>query len=112
MPSRPGSKDDNVILVDHALQARHAEGKPIRVGIVGAGFMTQGLTNQICHSVPGMRVVAISNRRPSRGFDVFRYAGQENVVEATNGRALDDAIRAGKPAVTGDALLLARSELI
>ena len=47
-----------MILVDHALKAREAEGRPIRVGIVGAGFMTQGLTNQICQSVPGMKLVA------------------------------------------------------
>ena len=36
-----------MILVDTALQERQAQGKPIRVGIVGAGFMCQGLTNQI-----------------------------------------------------------------
>jgi len=101
-----------VILVDHALQARQAEGKPIRVGIVGAGFMTQGLTNQICHSVPGMRVAAISNRRPERALDVFRYAGQDNAVMVESGRKLDEMIRANIPAVTDDALLLARSELI
>ena len=48
-----------MILVDTALQARAAEGKPIRVAILGAGFMCQGLTNQIVHSTPGMRVVSI-----------------------------------------------------
>ena len=52
-----------MILVDTALQAREAEGKPIRVGIIGAGFMARGLTNQIVNSVPGMRVVAIYNRK-------------------------------------------------
>ena len=36
-----------MILVDNALQARAAKGTPIRVAIVGAGFMCQGLTNQI-----------------------------------------------------------------
>ncbi len=46
-----------MIIVDTALKAREAEGRPIRVGIVGAGFMGQGLTNQIVNSVPGMRVV-------------------------------------------------------
>ena len=52
-----------MILVDDALKARQDAGNPIRVGIVGAGFMCQGLTNQIAHSVPGMRVVAVSNRK-------------------------------------------------
>ena len=52
-----------MIIVDKALQARDEANNPIRVGLVGAGFMAQGLTNTIVNSVPGMRVVAISNRR-------------------------------------------------
>ena len=101
-----------MILVDTALQARAAQGKPIRVAILGAGFMCQGLTNQIAHSVPGMRVVAIYNRKVGRAIDVFRYAGYEDVAVAENQRQLDDAIRANKPAATEDAFLLARSDLI
>jgi predicted homoserine dehydrogenase-like protein len=101
-----------VILVDHALQARHAAGKPIRVGILGAGFMTQGLTNQICNSVPGMRVAAIYSRKPHRGRDVFDYSGQTGVVYVDTQRQLDQAITAGIPAVTEDASLLARSDFV
>jgi predicted homoserine dehydrogenase-like protein len=55
-------------IVDTALEARADQNRPIRVGIVGAGFMGQGLTNQIVNSTPGMRVVAISNRRPEMEF--------------------------------------------
>ena len=33
-----------MILVDNALRAREEQGKPIRVAMVGAGFMGQGLT--------------------------------------------------------------------
>jgi predicted homoserine dehydrogenase-like protein len=101
-----------VLLVDHALQARHAAGKPIRVGILGAGFMTQGLTNQICHSIPGMRVVAIYSRKPQRGRDVFQYSGQTGVAYVDTQQELDQAIATGVPAVTEDALLLARSDLV
>jgi predicted homoserine dehydrogenase-like protein len=54
-----------MILVDNALKAREQSGKPIRVGMVGAGFMGQGLTNQITHSVPGMRMAAVYNRARS-----------------------------------------------
>jgi predicted homoserine dehydrogenase-like protein len=101
-----------VIIVDQALQARQAAGNPIRVGLLGAGFMTQGLTNQICHSVPGMRVVAIYSRKPQRGRDVFDYSGQVGVVHANSQRQLDQAIVTGVPVVTEDALLLARSDLV
>ena len=54
-----------MIIIDNALQAREATGRPIQVGMVGAGFMGQGLTNQITNSVPGMRMAAIYNRTPS-----------------------------------------------
>ena len=43
-----------MIIVDTALRAREAQGKPIRVGMIGAGFMGQGLANQIVNSIPGM----------------------------------------------------------
>ena len=56
-----------MIIVDNALQASaSARARPIRVGMVGAGFMGQGLTNQITNSVPGMRMAAIYNRTPER----------------------------------------------
>jgi len=101
-----------VILVDSALQAREAKGAPIRVAIVGAGFMCQGLTNQIANSTVGMRVVAISNRKPQRAVDVFHYAGRQDVVVAATQSQLDGAISANRPVVTEDALLLSRSGLI
>jgi len=101
-----------MIIVDNALQALAAKETPIRVAIVGAGFMSQGLTNQIAHSVPGMRIVAISNRKINRALDVFHYSGFDDVVVADRQQQLDDAISANRPTVTEDALLLARSGLI
>jgi predicted homoserine dehydrogenase-like protein len=98
-----------MIIVDKALQAREAEGRPIRVACLGAGFIAQGLTNQIIHSVPGMRMVAAYNRRPQRAVDMFAYAGREDAVVASTQDQLEDALRTGKPAVAEDAFLLARS---
>jgi predicted homoserine dehydrogenase-like protein len=97
-----------VIIVDRALAERAAQNRPIRVGMVGAGFMAQGLTNQIEHSVPGMRMAAIFNRRPERALGVFRYAGREPVTAATQ-VALDEAVRRGQPAVAEDPMFLCRS---
>lgn len=51
-----------MIIVDNALEKRAAEGRPVRVGVIGSGFMGRGLANQIINSVPGMRLVAVSNR--------------------------------------------------
>jgi predicted homoserine dehydrogenase-like protein len=99
-------------IVDTALKARQEQERPIRVGIVGAGFMCQGLANQITHSTPGMRVVAISNRRAERAVDVFRYAGMEEIIVTDSQGRLDDAAALLKPVVTEEAMLLARSQHI
>ena len=98
-----------MILVDNALKAREQSGKPIRVGMVGAGFMGQGLTNQITHSVPGMRMAAVYNRRPERARHVFHYSGLNNLVMAATQSQLDQAIREGTPAVAEDPFMLCRS---
>src|SRR5262249_33127252 len=101
-----------MILIDTALKAREAQGVPIRVAIVGAGFMSQGLANQIAHRVPGMRLVAIYNRNINRAINVLRYCGYENAVVAATQTRLDDAIRANRPVATEDAFLMARSECV
>src|SRR4051812_3793694 len=102
-----------MIIVDNALNAREAAGQPIRVGFIGAGFMARGLANQILNVIPGIRLAAIFNRHVERAVDVYRYAapGIEPVVADSQG-ALEDAIRAGRPVVTDDAMSLCRSEQI
>jgi predicted homoserine dehydrogenase-like protein len=98
-----------VIIVDQALGEREADGRPVRVGMVGAGFMGQGLTNQIENSVPGMRMAAIYNRRPERAVDVYAYAGREGVRTTESQREFDDLAARGVPVVAEDPYLLCRS---
>jgi predicted homoserine dehydrogenase-like protein len=101
-----------MIIVDNALRAREKEGRPIRVGMIGAGFMGQGLTNQIENSVPGMRIAAVYNRHPERAYHVYRYAGRNDVVSAHTGSALDGAIRRGAAVVAEDPFAICRSSEI
>jgi predicted homoserine dehydrogenase-like protein len=98
-----------MLIVDTALKAREEEGRSIRVGVVGAGFMAQGLTNQLVNSVPGMRIAAISNRRVERAVGVLAYAGLKEAVVAQSQIQLDTAIERGQPVAVEDAMLLARS---
>ena len=49
-----------MIIVDNALKARAEQGKPIKVAILGGGFMAQGLTNQIVNSVPEPSTLLLS----------------------------------------------------
>jgi predicted homoserine dehydrogenase-like protein len=98
-----------MILVDTALQAREAEGRPIRVALLGAGFMSQGLANHIVHTTVGMRLVGVYNRRVQRAFDLCEYVGISDVAAAATQRDVDVAIKDGKVVATDDAFLLARS---
>ena len=98
-----------MIIVDTALKAREAEGRPIRVALLGAGFMSHGLANHIVNTTPGMRLVGVYNRKVQRAFDLCQYAGVKDVVSPARQDEVDLAIREGKTVVTDDAFLLARS---
>ena len=91
-----------MIIVDSALAQRAAEGRPVRVAMVGAGFMGRGLTNQIVNSVPGMELVAIANRHLAGAERAYREAGVIDVTAADDAAALDRAIAAGIPVITED----------
>ena len=101
-----------MIIVDNALRTREEEGRPIRVGLIGAGFMAQGLANQVVNSVPGMELAAVYGRRLERAIDAVKYAGRDDVKRVTTKDELEDAVRAGRPAATDDPFLLCRSEQI
>lgn len=99
-----------MIIVDTALNARHEAGNPVKVGMIGAGFMGWGIANQIVNYLPGMELVAVSSRTLASARKAYAEAGIDDPLEVTTQAALEDAIRAGKPAVTDDALLLCRAE--
>jgi len=74
--------------------------------------MSQGLVNQIAHSVPGMRIMAVSNRKPERALQLLRYAGfDEPRLVDTQGK-LDAEVSVGRSAATHDALLLCRRDYV
>jgi predicted homoserine dehydrogenase-like protein len=100
-----------MIIVDKALQQREAAGDPVRVGMIGAGFMARGIANQIVNSVPGMRLVAIANRNIAAARRCFEEAGIPggNLVEAGSAAQAEQAIAQGRPVVTGDAGVICRA---
>ncbi|MEH2244762.1 NAD(P)H-dependent oxidoreductase [Nostoc sp.] len=99
-----------MIIIDRALQARAAAGNPIKVGMIGAGFMGRGIANQIVNSVPGMELVAISNRQIDAAKQAYSEAGIEDIQVVATVSELEDAIANGKYAVTEDAKLLCRAQ--
>lgn len=100
-----------MIILDTALARRAAEGQPpIRIGMIGAGFMAAGVALQI-NSVyrDTMRIVAIANRTPEKAQAVYGKAGQDGATLCDTVAALDRCIENGHPAVTQDPMLVATS---
>jgi predicted homoserine dehydrogenase-like protein len=95
-----------VILVDTALQKRHAAGKPVRVAMVGAGFMARGIALQINAAVTGMELVAISNRHIDGARRAYAEAGVADMCEVATVRQLEEAIARNQAAVTEDPFVL------
>jgi predicted homoserine dehydrogenase-like protein len=99
-----------MIIVDRALAERERTGDPIRVAMVGAGFMGKGIALQIETATPGMRLVAIANRTVPKARDAYVEAGADEPEEVESAAALARAIEAGRPAVTADASLVASAD--
>jgi len=99
-----------MLIVDTALKARQSAGNPVRVGMVGAGFMGRGITNQILNSVPGMTLVAIANRHLAAAQRAYHEAGASDVQVVSTVTQLEGAIQRGQYAVTEDPMLLCQAE--
>lgn len=91
-----------MIIVDTALDKRAASGNPIRVAMVGAGYMARGIALQIVTAMPGIRLVAISNRDVSRAERAYRDAGITDLERIDSASQLERAMAAGRYAVTDD----------
>lgn len=98
-----------MIIVDRKLEARAREGNPVRVGMVGAGFMGRGIANQIVNSVPGMELAAIYSRNPEQAVSAYREAGIEQIARPGTVAELEGEIRTGRAAVIDDPSLLCRA---
>jgi predicted homoserine dehydrogenase-like protein len=79
------------------LEALARSGTPIRVGVVGVGQMGRGFIAQTA-TIPGLEVVAAADVRPERARTALQEAGYEPGE--------------GVPGFTGDALEVARSEVV
>lgn len=99
-----------MIIVDTALEKRRLANNPVRVAMVGAGYMGRGIALQIEKYLPGMRLVAIANRTISEAIKAYQKAGIESPVTVENRTQLDETISKGGYAVTDDALLLCEAD--
>jgi len=106
----------NVALVGlaHDLDERGKSGKPIRIGVIGAGEMGTDIVTQVAR-MKGLAVGAVavrSNIGAVMTAGEIAYGEKGHVREAKNGADLDRAMEAGTIAATHDASLILESGLI
>jgi predicted homoserine dehydrogenase-like protein len=93
-------------MLDTPLQERETSGRPIRVGMVGAGATGRAIALQLGTPVPGIRLVAIANRTLEHGERAFREAGITDWKRAGSVREAESAIARGVPILTDDPCVL------
>jgi predicted homoserine dehydrogenase-like protein len=98
-----------MIIVDEALRKRQEENNPIRVGMIGAGFMGSGVALQIIKYVPGMELVAISNRNIEKARKAYEDAGIADVTVAQKAADVETYAGRGKGVITEDPAILAEA---
>ncbi|MFC1459424.1 NAD(P)H-dependent oxidoreductase [Microvirga arabica] len=93
-----------MLSVDREMSRREASGRPLQIAMTGAGFMGRGITLQLVKKMPGLRLAVICNRTLSRARDCYVAAGvpAEEIVTVDTPSQLEDAIQAGKYAITED----------
>src|SRR6516225_2990274 len=94
------------MFVDTALRELEAKGRPVRVGMIGAGATGRAIALQLGTPAPGIRLVAISNRTPEHGERAFRESGIDTWARAGSAREAQHAIERETPVLTDDPSVL------
>ncbi|MGO8927548.1 MAG: NAD(P)H-dependent oxidoreductase [Limisphaerales bacterium] len=92
--------------VDTALREREASGRPVRVGLVGAGASARAIALQLGTPPPGIRLVALANRTPARGERAFREAGITEWRRVSSVGEADAEIARGRAVLTEDPMVV------
>ncbi len=98
-----------MIIIDKKLEELEKAGKPIKVGLVGAGFAARGFMLQMLTAVCGMKLVAVSNRTRSCAIQGFDQAGYKDYKDVDSLKKLEETIKQGGTALTNDPFLLTDS---
>ncbi len=95
-----------MIIVDTALEKREEAGDPVRVGIIGAGYMGRGIARQFLKPLTGMRLAAVANRTLSEAHRAYSDADVKDIRECTTISDMEAAIEQGRAVITDDWSLL------
>jgi predicted homoserine dehydrogenase-like protein len=96
-----------VIIVDTALAERARTGNPIRVAIIGAGFMGSRIARQIGERVAGMEVVAVASRDSDDAVAALAGAGYDDIALVDSADDVARALAGGRVVATSSPLHVA-----
>ena len=91
------------------LKAREEQGKPIRVGLIGAGKFGAMYLSQVART-PGMHMLGIADLAPDRARATLERVGWQ--AERYAARSLDEAFKRGTTAVIDDGMQLIKCDAI
>ena len=101
-----------MLIIDTALKRRAAENNPVKIALIGAGFMGSGLVNQVVNSTTGMRMVAICNRTRENAERAYLEAGVTDFSAVSSADKLDQVVKAGGHAITSDYRVLCQAQQV
>jgi predicted homoserine dehydrogenase-like protein len=99
-------------VIDRDLQRLEDAGTPIRVGLVGAGYIGVPAAVQLIRHVPGIRVAAIASHQLADAGRAYQLTGQEKLLVAETASQVNQGVYQGQPVIARDGLLLAQSDEI
>ncbi|MFC1993597.1 NAD(P)H-dependent oxidoreductase [Chloroflexota bacterium] len=94
------------------LRQRGATGKPVRIGVIGAGVYSSMFISQL-YSIPGMQLVGVAELDTEKAKKSCLRAGwpEEGISFTNSTNAINDAYRNKKVSLTNDAEQLIKAEL-
>jgi predicted homoserine dehydrogenase-like protein len=90
---------------ERLLDRQSTTGRPVRVGLVGAGQMGRGFVAQV-RKIAGMEVVAVADIDVQRATSALKAAGVENVVAGDDHDKLTSVVADGGTVAVNDSSLL------
>jgi len=99
-------------IIDTALKQAAQQNKPIRVGLVGAGFMAKGVALQLLRYTQGLKLVALSNRNIDAASAMLNEINSPDFQLIENDATLTKNEASGIISLTDDPMLLCESSCI
>jgi predicted homoserine dehydrogenase-like protein len=100
-------------MIQEDLAKLEVEGKPIRVGVSGAGWIGSGFVAQVSH-VKGMQVAVLADADINAAREAFLATGvaPDDLIETSIPGVAEDALLNGKKVITGSYALAAQLDSV